>query len=63
MPGAAYPLRMLQTISGHLRDRGFKGNSEDYYDPGGRPVPVCWAGDDCVLGRRCLCAGQTMPVC
>lgn len=33
MPGAAYPLRMLQTISGHLRDRGFKGNSEDYYDP------------------------------
>lgn len=34
MPGSAYPLRMLQTISGHLRERGFRGNSEDYYDPG-----------------------------
>lgn len=45
MPGAAYPLRMLQTISGHLRDRGFKGNSEDYYDPGGQQrVPACVLG-------------------
>jgi regulator of sirC expression with transglutaminase-like and TPR domain len=36
MPGAAYPLRMLQTISRHLRERGFRGNSGDYYDPGKR---------------------------
>ena len=40
MPGAAYPLRMLQAISGHLRERGFRGNSEDYYDPGGGRL--CW---------------------
>lgn len=34
MPGQAYPLKMLQTISQHLyQDRGFKGNTEDYYDP------------------------------
>jgi regulator of sirC expression with transglutaminase-like and TPR domain len=34
LPNESYPLRILQTINQYLyKDLGFKGNSENYYDP------------------------------
>lgn len=34
LPDESYPLRILQTINQYLyKDLGFKGNSENYYDP------------------------------